>query len=182
MGNHTSGFFLDPVFDNVLKSFRGMWSKAFEPEKVIFNPPATIVFWSDGTKTVVKASNGDIFNEETGLAMALAKKVYGRCHFQKIVKNADRCTAKPPKSKLYRVVYEFDASTVNERAKPWREIFVAHPLVATCEETAIHDAHGLVNMRMDCIVKLAKPDDVVKIGADCIGNALTFRYDILEEY
>lgn len=28
--------------------------KKLEPEKVIFNYPATIVFWNDGTKTVVK--------------------------------------------------------------------------------------------------------------------------------
>ena len=41
-------------------------------EKVIFNPPATIVFWKDGSKTVVKAQ-GDIFNPETGLAMAISR-------------------------------------------------------------------------------------------------------------
>lgn len=174
MGNYTTGeFLLNLFYPNKV---------SYEPEKVIFNPPATIVFWEDGTKTVVKATKDDIFNEEIGLAMALAKKVHGRCHFQRIVKNADRGTAKTPKDKLYRVVYEFDTSTVNERLKPWRETFMAHPLVVTCESTAIHGAYGLVNMRMDCIVKLAKPDDVVKIGADCIGNALTFRYDILEEY
>lgn len=43
---------------------------------VIFNDPATIVFWSDGTKTVVKASN-EPFDPEKGLAMAIAKKTYG---------------------------------------------------------------------------------------------------------
>lgn len=41
-------------------------------EKVIFNPPATIVFWKDGSKTVVKAQ-GDIFDPETGLAMAISR-------------------------------------------------------------------------------------------------------------
>lgn len=41
-------------------------------EKVIFNPPATIVFWKDGSKTVVKAQ-GDVFNPETGLAMAISR-------------------------------------------------------------------------------------------------------------
>lgn len=43
---------------------------------VIFNDPATIVFWNDGTKTVVKA-NGEPFDEEKGLAMAFAKKALG---------------------------------------------------------------------------------------------------------
>lgn len=45
-------------------------------EKVIFNEPATIVFWSDKTKTVVKAEN-DTFDPEKGLAMAIAKKALG---------------------------------------------------------------------------------------------------------
>lgn len=49
---------------------------AFAIKKVIFNEPATIVFWVDGTKTVVKAENED-FDPEKGLAMAIAKKVYG---------------------------------------------------------------------------------------------------------
>lgn len=45
-------------------------------KNVIFNNPATIVFWNDGTKTVVKASNEE-FDPEKGLAMAIAKKALG---------------------------------------------------------------------------------------------------------
>lgn len=45
-------------------------------EKVIFDSPATIVFWSDGDKTVVKATN-ELFDREKGLAMAIAKKFLG---------------------------------------------------------------------------------------------------------
>ncbi len=48
----------------------------YEPVKVIFNDPATIVFWGDGTKTVVKCTNED-FDPEKGLAMAIAKKALG---------------------------------------------------------------------------------------------------------
>lgn len=48
-----------------------------EIKDVIFNEPATIVFWADGTKTVVKCQEGDMFDPEKGLAMAIAKKVYG---------------------------------------------------------------------------------------------------------
>jgi len=47
-----------------------------EIQDVIFSPPATIVFWADGTKTVVKAIY-DEFDPEKGLAMAIAKKAYG---------------------------------------------------------------------------------------------------------
>lgn len=48
-----------------------------EIKKVIFNPPATIILWSDNTKTVVKCQDGDEFNHEHGLAMAIVKKMYG---------------------------------------------------------------------------------------------------------
>ena len=43
---------------------------------VIYNDPATIVFWEDGTKTVVKCKN-EKFDPEKGLAMAFSKKMLG---------------------------------------------------------------------------------------------------------
>lgn len=46
-------------------------------EKVIFNDPATIVKWRDGTKTVVKVQEGDEFDPMVGLAMCIAKKAMG---------------------------------------------------------------------------------------------------------
>lgn len=45
-------------------------------QKVIFNDPATIVCWSDGTKTVVKCGDNDAFDPEKGLAMAISKKFF----------------------------------------------------------------------------------------------------------
>lgn len=48
-----------------------------EIKNVIFNDPATIVFWADGTKTVVQARDIDEFDPEKGLTMAIAKKLYG---------------------------------------------------------------------------------------------------------
>lgn len=44
---------------------------------VIFAPPATIVYWSDGFKTVVKCSEKDVFDPEKGLAKAIAKRCGG---------------------------------------------------------------------------------------------------------
>lgn len=52
-------------------------SKLITVEKVIFNDPATIVFWSDGTKTIVKVKDGETFDKWTGFAMAHMKKIYG---------------------------------------------------------------------------------------------------------
>lgn len=48
-----------------------------EVKKVIFNDPATIVYWKDGTKTVVKCQDGDDFDSEKGFAMAFLKKCWG---------------------------------------------------------------------------------------------------------
>ena len=45
---------------------------------VIFHDPATIVYWEDGDKTVVKCGADDVFDPEKGLAMAIAKKVLGK--------------------------------------------------------------------------------------------------------
>jgi hypothetical protein len=55
----------------------------FRPEKrvkakqVIFNPPATVVLWADGTKTVVKCDPEDTYNETTGVALCYMKKALG---------------------------------------------------------------------------------------------------------
>ena len=46
-------------------------------KKVLFRNPATIVFWDDNTKTVVKCSELDGFDCEKGLAIAIAKKFFG---------------------------------------------------------------------------------------------------------
>lgn len=63
---------------NILNSTYGIGSSHIpEIKNVIFNDPATIVFWEDGTKTVVKCQDGDEFDPEKGLAMAIAKKAYG---------------------------------------------------------------------------------------------------------
>lgn len=48
-------------------------------KNVIFNNPATIVFWADGTKTVVKCEHED-FDPEKGLAMAIVKKTMANNH------------------------------------------------------------------------------------------------------
>ena len=46
-------------------------------KKVIFNNPATIILWNDGTKTVVKCNERDTYDPEKGFAMAISEKVLG---------------------------------------------------------------------------------------------------------
>lgn len=71
-----------PLVPNVIKN-------------VIFQEPATIVYWVDGSKTVVICQEGDIYDEEKGLAMAISKKALGNNwaaggRFKKAFKNAIR--------------------------------------------------------------------------------------------
>lgn len=68
---------------------------SFGIKNVIFNEPATIVYWEDGSKTVVICQEGDIYDEEKGLAMAISKKALGNNYaaggrFKKAFKNAIR--------------------------------------------------------------------------------------------
>lgn len=70
------------VFDIINKEYnmgelKKVVNKSLTIDKVIFNNPATIVYWTDGTKTVVKCGDNDTFNEEVGLALAFMKKALG---------------------------------------------------------------------------------------------------------
>lgn len=75
-GNGKTKYFSDwmrgtLIADNIAEAAR------FGIKQVIFSNPATIVFWGDGTKTVVKCQDGDEFIPETGIAMCFMKKALG---------------------------------------------------------------------------------------------------------
>lgn len=75
-----NGFRLEPVRRQRIdysKLYGAMFWEMPKIKDVKFNDPATIVFWADGTKTVVKCQDGDIFDPEKGLAMAISKKALG---------------------------------------------------------------------------------------------------------
>lgn len=56
------------------------------PVNVIFHNPATIVYWNDGDKTVVKCQPGDTFSAEAGLTAAMLKKYMGNDNtFNKVI-------------------------------------------------------------------------------------------------
>lgn len=66
-GNYCNIFSGSPKSSNILPAIKD----------VIYNSPATIVFWEDGSKTVVKCGKNDVYSSEKGLAMAIVKKAYG---------------------------------------------------------------------------------------------------------
>lgn len=76
------------MFDN---GAIGLVMKSHEkltPLKIIHSGPATIVFWNDKTKTVVKCSENDIYDEYEAFCAALAIKMFGsNSHLKKMIHN-----------------------------------------------------------------------------------------------
>ena len=48
-----------------------------KPKKIIQNGIATIVFWNDGTKTVIKLADGDENDLFTAFCVAFTKRLFG---------------------------------------------------------------------------------------------------------
>ena len=46
-------------------------------KEVVYSDPATIIFWSDNTKTVCKCRYPDTYSKETGLTLCVLKKIFG---------------------------------------------------------------------------------------------------------
>jgi len=77
-------------------------------EYVIFNPPATIVFWSDGTKTVVKAMEGETYEKYAGFAMACMKKMFGSTSRAKAIMNENNFVGETEMRKTCKNCRYFD--------------------------------------------------------------------------
>jgi len=58
------------------EGFPSMWGVP-DIDRVTFNPPATIIFWEDGTKTVVKCAEGQLFERYAGFSASVMKKLFG---------------------------------------------------------------------------------------------------------
>ena len=86
----------------------------FGIKRVIFSDPATIVFWEDGTKTVVKAHNED-FDPEKGLAMAVCKRVYGD-KYHRVFKDYIP-KEKPEEIENYENAFKVAADAIKELTK-----------------------------------------------------------------
>lgn len=70
--------YLDPTFFNFI-----FGNKTTDIDRVLFNDPATIVFWKDGTKTVVKCHPEDTFDEEIGFMCCYLKRTLSSKEYTK---------------------------------------------------------------------------------------------------
>lgn len=79
-------------------------------KNVYFNPPATVVLWNDGTKTVVKCQDGDSYSKQTGLALCMAKKAMGNSSkfndiFKKWIPEEKKEEPEKPEQKVEKKCY-----------------------------------------------------------------------------
>lgn len=72
-GNETGCTYCFPVIDTIYI------------KKVIYSKPATIVFWSDDTKTIAKCHGDDTYSPETGLVICCLKKLIGGSELKRML-------------------------------------------------------------------------------------------------
>lgn len=76
----------------------------YQPRRIFFDPPATVVFWEDDTKTVVRCMEDDEFNPYYGFVCALGKKMFGTNNeIARMIKNAEWKYDKNSKNKEKKV-------------------------------------------------------------------------------
>lgn len=68
---------ISDLLSSIHFTFETALNKIPKVRRIIHSGPATIVFWEDDTKTVVKLSENDFYDEYAAFAAALAIKCYG---------------------------------------------------------------------------------------------------------
>ena len=67
----------DRLYQNTAFGYMEYFPSVFPKIKdVILNNPATIIYWDDGTKTVVKCMDEDTYAPDVGIAMCFMKKLF----------------------------------------------------------------------------------------------------------
>lgn len=94
------------LFNSIINNLKKY--KSLEPEKVIYNDPATIIFWNDGTKTVVKAHDDDRYDPLVGFLLCVMKRFYGnKSDYNDILRKAG-CFEKRAEMKEHEVYVPSD--------------------------------------------------------------------------
>lgn len=163
--------------DEDIKQVRNLYyGLSLSIKDVIFNPPATIVFWMDGTKTVVKDQGEVFYDPEKGMAMAVAKKAFGNQgnyynQFKKHIdiwekKQEDETAQLYPTSVLQDIIEKF-------QDRLWKANYNSK-----CNYDALHnkkrtkiDTKIVFEHRNDALVALSNLKDIFdRYGAVCVGD------------
>lgn len=54
-------------------------------KRVLFRDPATVVWFTDGTKSVAICGHGDTYDKETGIAICICKRMFGSQDYRKLM-------------------------------------------------------------------------------------------------
>lgn len=101
----------------------------FGVSKVIFNPPATIIIWSDGHKSIAKCSPDDTWDAEKGFAYAFLKGIMPESSVAKLrkkyvkpqlEKEVEECLLNLP-AMLAEINLPKTLSEITERLKQWAD-------------------------------------------------------------
>jgi hypothetical protein len=103
------------------------------PDRIVKSGKSTIVFWEDGTKTVVKRSDDEPDNEYNAYLAALGKRIYGSNSALKRLIRDYTVVQKPKKAKdacpidkpCEKSSVEHDLDALNEQAKKQYEEYLA---------------------------------------------------------
>lgn len=76
-GLHYGPTDISRISDEINRALNDEFKLPAQIKKVVYNNPATIILWKDGSKTVVKCQEGDTYDPETGFVMAYLKKMLG---------------------------------------------------------------------------------------------------------
>lgn len=114
---HDRGFFKDYLNTIYRTDIKG--EKHMKIEKVVCNGPATVIFWKDGTKTVVKCDKDDVLDYEKGILYAALKKLCDKKEYDDILRAIDAWNEfNKPLSELFPDLVE-----VEKPEKPKKKVY-----------------------------------------------------------
>lgn len=80
--------------DSASKAYESV-VRALAIDHIFYDDIATVVFWKDGTKTIVKCPEGTPYDEYTAFCVAVAKKFYGtNSAIKRVIKKKARYSKK----------------------------------------------------------------------------------------
>jgi len=113
----------EPKNKPLLKSYT---ESRFTPKRILYNDPATIVFWKDGTKTVVKRSLGEPWNCYNAFCAALAKKIFGNNSIVNKIVKSGQTVSKETSSPAKKVSAKPNAVNVTPQKKAEKPVKKNH--------------------------------------------------------
>ena len=88
-------FGLKDAIDSIIKKIDENY---YYPNRIIKNNNAMIVFWADGTKTIVKRASDELDSDYAAFTAALGRKIFGsNSALKRVVERTE--TQKPKKQK-----------------------------------------------------------------------------------